>query len=105
MRALLGPDMIFVTPGVRPAGADLADQKRVMTPARAIAAGAELSRGGPPGDAGPGPEGGGAGHRRRDRRRRLARRAKKKTPGVPPARRQAPLRGARNVVGDPRISD
>ncbi|MDP2356292.1 MAG: orotidine-5'-phosphate decarboxylase [Beijerinckiaceae bacterium] len=40
MRALLGHDMLLVTPGVRPAGADLADQKRVMTPARAIAQGA-----------------------------------------------------------------
>jgi orotidine-5'-phosphate decarboxylase len=41
MRSLLGPGMLLVTPGVRPAGADLADQKRVMTPARAIAAGAD----------------------------------------------------------------
>lgn len=40
MRALLGPDMLLVTPGVRPAGAETADQKRVMTPARAIANGA-----------------------------------------------------------------
>jgi orotidine-5'-phosphate decarboxylase len=40
MRELLGPGMLLVTPGVRPAGADLADQKRVMTPARAIAQGA-----------------------------------------------------------------
>ena len=40
MRALLGPDMLLVTPGVRPAGAELGDQKRVMTPARAIAGGA-----------------------------------------------------------------
>jgi len=40
MRALLGPDMLLVTPGVRPAGADIGDQKRVMTPARAITNGA-----------------------------------------------------------------
>lgn len=40
MRAKLGPEMHLVTPGIRPAGADTGDQKRVMTPARAIAAGA-----------------------------------------------------------------
>lgn len=32
---------LIVTPGVRPAGADLGDQKRVMTPAQAISAGAD----------------------------------------------------------------
>jgi orotidine-5'-phosphate decarboxylase len=42
MRAALGPDMLLVTPGVRPAGADVGDQKRVMTPQRAIAAGADF---------------------------------------------------------------
>ena len=34
-------DRLIVTPGVRPAGADLGDQKRVMTPAQAIANGAD----------------------------------------------------------------
>ena len=41
MRALLGPDMLLVTPGIRMADGVLGDQKRVMTPARAIAAGAD----------------------------------------------------------------
>ena len=41
MRAMLGPDMLLVTPGIRPAGGDVGDQKRVMTPARAIQAGAD----------------------------------------------------------------
>jgi len=34
-------DRLIVTPGVRPAGADLGDQKRVATPAQAIADGAD----------------------------------------------------------------
>lgn len=34
------PDGFFVVPGVRPAGADVGDQKRVVTPAEAIARGA-----------------------------------------------------------------
>ncbi len=41
MRAALGPNMVLVTPGVRPAGAAAGDQKRVTTPARAIASGAD----------------------------------------------------------------
>ena len=32
---------LIVTPGVRPAGAELGDQKRIMTPAQAIASGAD----------------------------------------------------------------
>ena len=40
MRALLGPDALIVCPGVRPAGSDVGDQKRIATPAAAIAAGA-----------------------------------------------------------------
>ena len=40
MRALLGPDMLLITPGIRMADGAVGDQKRVMTPARAIAAGA-----------------------------------------------------------------
>lgn len=41
MRAVVGPDMAIVTPGIRPEGSDIGDQKRVMTPSRAIAAGAD----------------------------------------------------------------
>ena len=33
--------MILVTPGIRPAGAAVGDQKRVATPASAISAGAD----------------------------------------------------------------
>lgn len=39
VRRIIGPDMALVTPGIRPAGADKGDQKRVMTPADAIKAG------------------------------------------------------------------
>ncbi|MDR3376395.1 MAG: orotidine-5'-phosphate decarboxylase [Ancalomicrobiaceae bacterium] len=42
LRSIVGPDMLLVTPGIRPAGADKGDQKRVMTPGAAIAAGADL---------------------------------------------------------------
>jgi orotidine-5'-phosphate decarboxylase len=34
-------NMVLVTPGIRPAGTGTGDQKRIMTPARAIAAGAD----------------------------------------------------------------
>jgi orotidine-5'-phosphate decarboxylase len=40
MRELLGPDAEVVTPGIRPAGTDAGDQRRVATPAAALAAGA-----------------------------------------------------------------
>lgn len=40
VRAIVGPDMAIVTPGIRPAGSAAGDQKRVMSPADAIAAGA-----------------------------------------------------------------
>ena len=39
VRNIVGPDMAIVTPGIRPAGSDPGDQKRVMTPADALAAG------------------------------------------------------------------
>ncbi len=40
LRQRFGPDFLLVTPGVRPADAELDDQRRVMTPAQAIEAGA-----------------------------------------------------------------
>ena len=40
MRNLLGPAALLVTPGVRPAGAAVGDQKRVATPAQAVRDGA-----------------------------------------------------------------
>lgn len=41
IRPVVGPDILLVTPGVRPAGADAGDQKRIMTPAQAVAASAD----------------------------------------------------------------
>lgn len=41
LREAFGPDLRIVTPGVRPAGSDLADQKRVATPSAAIRDGAD----------------------------------------------------------------
>jgi len=41
LRAIVGPRMVLVTPGIRPAGAAVGDQKRIMTPSAAIAAGAD----------------------------------------------------------------
>ncbi|HEY3331189.1 MAG TPA: orotidine-5'-phosphate decarboxylase [Capsulimonadaceae bacterium] len=40
IRAACGPDFLIITPGVRPTGASLDDQKRVMTPSEAIKQGA-----------------------------------------------------------------
>ena len=41
VRRTVGETMILVTPGIRPSGAEVGDQKRVATPAEAIAAGAD----------------------------------------------------------------
>lgn len=40
VRTIIGPKMALVTPGIRPAGSARGDQKRVMGPAEALAAGA-----------------------------------------------------------------
>jgi orotidine-5'-phosphate decarboxylase len=41
LRTLVGDRMVLVTPGIRPAGSASGDQKRIMTPAKAIGAGAD----------------------------------------------------------------
>ena len=40
VRTIVGPKLAIVTPGIRPAGAELGDQKRVMSPRQALDAGA-----------------------------------------------------------------
>jgi len=42
IRTAVGPSVDIITPGVRPAGSELGDQKRVMTPSDAISAGANF---------------------------------------------------------------
>lgn len=41
LRAQLGPDFVLVSPGIRPQGCDQQDQRRVMTPEQAMAAGVD----------------------------------------------------------------
>lgn len=41
VRDVIGAEMVIVTPGIRPAGSAAGDQKRTLTPAEAIAAGAD----------------------------------------------------------------
>ncbi|GAA5188004.1 orotidine-5'-phosphate decarboxylase [Ferrimonas gelatinilytica] len=41
LKGELGPEFELVTPGIRPEGAELGDQQRVMTPAQALAAGSD----------------------------------------------------------------
>ena len=41
LRPIVGSGMVLVTPGIRPLGAETGDQKRIMTPAAAVAAGAD----------------------------------------------------------------
>jgi orotidine-5'-phosphate decarboxylase len=40
VREECGPEFLLVTPGIRPAGGDMGDQKRVLTPHQAVDAGA-----------------------------------------------------------------
>jgi len=42
VRAATGPDTLLVIPGIRPTGAAIGDQRRIATPAQAIAHGASL---------------------------------------------------------------
>jgi len=42
LRKIIGPALVLVTPGIRPAGAARGDQKRIATPATAIAADADF---------------------------------------------------------------
>lgn len=42
LRRACGRDFLLAVPGIRPKGADLADQRRVMTPSEAHAAGADI---------------------------------------------------------------
>jgi len=41
LREVLPPEVKLITPGIRPAGSEAGDQKRVMSPAEAIEAGAD----------------------------------------------------------------
>jgi orotidine-5'-phosphate decarboxylase len=42
VRKEVGPDIVLITPGVRPAGSDAGDQKRIATPQQALSDGADL---------------------------------------------------------------
>ncbi len=56
IRAVCGPNFFTVVPGIRPAGSEAADQKRIATPAAALAAGADLLVVGRPVTAAPDPD-------------------------------------------------
>ncbi|WP_444886743.1 orotidine-5'-phosphate decarboxylase [Microbulbifer sp. JMSA008] len=42
LKAACGPDFELVTPGIRPAGSDVGDQRRTLTPSEALEQGADL---------------------------------------------------------------
>ena len=42
VRAEVGSETVLITPGVRPAGSDAGDQKRIATPQQALSDGADL---------------------------------------------------------------
>ena len=56
LRKIAGPDMVLVTPGIRPLGSATGDQKRIMSPARAIRSGADYLVVGRPITAAPDPQ-------------------------------------------------
>jgi len=56
IRSACGPDFFTVVPGIRPAGADVADQKRIATPAAAVEDGADVLVIGRPITAAPDPD-------------------------------------------------
>jgi orotidine-5'-phosphate decarboxylase len=55
LRQAIGPKMLIVTPGIRPEGGASNDQTRIVTPANAIAAGADYLVVGRPITAAPNP--------------------------------------------------
>lgn len=55
IKSACGSDFQTITPGIRPAGADIGDQSRIMTPAQAIAAGTDYMVIGRPITAAPSP--------------------------------------------------
>ena len=57
VRAVAGPDLLVVTPGIRPSGAEAGDQKRIVTPREALRAGADYLVVGRPVTAAPDPHG------------------------------------------------